>query len=318
MKISKVNAELTGQDILSIINEFVKVEGLTLNKVNIDNEITIEGTFKKGISFGFKGSLAIEGVRDGKIYCRLSKFKVLKLGIFRIIRSFALKTAFKYLAISGIENDKDVIVLNIHKLLNPVPYVDLDISAAYVRKDILLVEVEEINISVNGGLIKEEEAEEELTEDVEKLELPVEKVKDGYTTGRKFIEDKLPEGVKKASDIILVVPDVIALISRLLKDNRVPLKTKLSIAASLGYMMFPIDIIPDRIPFIGNIDELAVAFFALNKVASTVPVQVIAENWEGKTELVLVLKKGVEYLVNFTNARNVEKLYNVITELSTL
>jgi uncharacterized membrane protein YkvA (DUF1232 family) len=318
MKISKVKVELTGQDVLSIINEFVKVEGLTLNKVNIDNDITIEGAFKKGVSFRFEGTLTIEGVKQGKVYCKFSKFKVLKLGIFRIVRSFALKTAFKYLSISGIENDKDIIILDIHKILNTVPYVELDISEAYVKKDMLLVDVEEVNISINGGLIKKEEVVEELTEDEYILQLPIEKVEDGYTIGRKIMEDKLPEGAKKASDIIFVVPDVIALIYRLLKDSRVPLKTKLSISASLAYIVFPTDIIPDKIPFIGSIDEVAVAFFALSKIASTVETKVIAENWEGKNELVLVFKKGVEYLVNFTNARNVDKLYNVITELSTL
>lgn len=318
MEISKVKVELKGQDILSIINEFVKVEGLVLSKVDIDNEIVIEGSFKKGVSFDFKGTLRIENVKDGKIYCKISKFKVLRLGLVRIMRSYALKTAIKHLTVSGIETYKDVLILDIHKILNPIPYVDLDISEAYIKKDMLIVEVAKVNISIMGGLVKEVETEEVLTEEEEIMELPIEKVKDGYTTGRKIIEDKLPEKIKIASDIILVLPDIIALIYRLLKDNRVSMKTKLIISASLGYIVFPIDIIPKKVPFIGSIDELAVAFFALNNIASNVPTKVIAENWEGKNELILVLKKGVEYLVNFTNARNVDKLYNVISELSTL
>ncbi|MDS0525082.1 YkvA family protein [Clostridium sp. SHJSY1] len=318
MKISKVKAELKGQDILSIINEFVKVEGLSLSKVDIDNEIKIEGAFKKGVSFDFEGILTIEGVKDGKVYCKFSKFKILKLGLFRIMRSYALKTAIKHLAVSGIENYKDIVILDIHKILNPVPYVDLDISEVYIKKNMLMVEVAEVNISIKGGLIKDEEVEEVLTEEEEVLEFPIEKVKDVYTVGRKIMEDKLPEKARIASDIVFILPDVLALICRLLKDNRVPMKTKLIISASLGYVVFPVDIIPKKIPFIGSVDELAVAFFALNKIASTVPTKVIAENWEGKNELVLVLKKGVEYLVGFTNARNVDKLYSVISELSTL
>lgn len=124
--------------------------------------------------------------------------------------------------------------------------------------------------------------------------------------------------VRKISDYIFVVPDIIALIYRLLKDKRVPLKTKLSISAALAYILFPTDIIPDNIPFIGRIDELAVVFFALNRIANDVSTQVILENWAGKNELVLVLRNGIDYIINFTNAKNVEKLYNVVEELTTL
>ena len=60
------------------------------------------------------------------------------------------------------------------------------------------------------------------------------------------------------------------------------------------------------------------AFFALNKVLEDVPLTIIVENWQGKNELLLVLKSGVEYLVDFTGAKNIEKLCGVVKELSTL
>ncbi len=40
MNISGVNAKLTGQDILSIINEFVDVKGLEIKEVTINDGIT--------------------------------------------------------------------------------------------------------------------------------------------------------------------------------------------------------------------------------------------------------------------------------------
>ena len=54
MNISKVCVNLTGQDILSIINDFVNINGLTLNEVTIDNGVEIKGSFKKGIKIDFK------------------------------------------------------------------------------------------------------------------------------------------------------------------------------------------------------------------------------------------------------------------------
>ena len=318
MKISGVQAQLTGSDILSIINEFVDVEGLELEEVSIDNEINVKGRFKKGLSIDFEGAITLDGVQDGKVYGKFSKLKVMKLGIFRPIRSFALKMGLKQLTIKGIEADKDKIVIDLDKIINPIPFVDLKIKEAYIKGQALQVEIDEVNVSIKGGLIKEEPEVEVITEEEEALMLPINKVEDGYTIGRKVVENKMSPGIKKVSDYLFVVPDIVALIYRLLKDNRVELKTKLSISASLAYILFPSNIIPNNIPFVGRIDDVAVVFFALNRIANDVPTTIILENWAGKNELVLVLKSGLDYITNFTGAKNVEKLYNIVEELSTL
>ena len=317
MKISGVQAQLVGSDILSIINEFVKVEGLELKEAIIDNAINIKGTFKKGASIDFAGQLTIEKVENSIVTAKFSKLKLMKLGFFRPIRSLALKIGLGQLKISGIDATKDRVIIDIKKLLKDIPYVDIDLKALYIKGQALHAEVENINISLMGNIIKVEEPEV-ITEDEEKVEEPINKVEDYYTLGRDKLQEKLPDGAKKISDYIFVVPDIVALICRMLKDSRVPIKTKLVVSASLAYVIFPTDLIPDKIPFIGKIDEIAVVFFALNRIATDVPTKVIQENWAGKDELVLVLKNGLEYVTNFTGAKNVEKLYNVVEELSTL
>lgn len=317
MKISGVQAQLIGSDILSIINEFVKVDGLELKEVTIDNAINIKGTFKKGVSIDFAGQLTIEKVENSIVTAKFSKLKLMKLGFFRPIRSLALKIGLGQLKIIGIDATKDRVILDIKKLLKDIPYVDIDLKALYIKGQALHAEVENINISLMGNIIKVEEPEV-ITEDADEVEEPVNKVADYYTLGRNKLQEKLPDGAKKISDYIFVVPDIVALICRMLKDSRVPIKTKLVVSASLAYVIFPTDLIPDKIPFIGKIDEIAVVFFALNRIATDVPTKVILENWAGKDELVLVLKNGLEYVTNFTGAKNVEKLYNVVEELSTL
>lgn len=317
MKISGVQAQLIGSDILSIINEFVKVDGLELKEVTIDNAINIKGTFKKGVSIDFAGQLTIEKVENSIVTAKFSKLKLMKLGFFRPIRSLALKIGLGQLKIIGIDATKDRVILDIKKLLKDIPYVDIDLKALYIKGQALHAEVENINISLMGNIIKVEEPEV-ITEDADEVEEPVNKVADYYTLGRDKLQEKLPDGAKKISDYIFVVPDIVALICRMLKDSRVPIKTKLVVSASLAYVIFPTDLIPNKIPFIGKIDEIAVVFFALNRIATDVPTKVILENWAGKDELVLVLKNGLEYVTNFTGAKNVEKLYNVVEELSTL
>ena len=45
MNISEVKVGLAGSDILSIINEFVKIEGLDLKEIIIDENIKIKGSY---------------------------------------------------------------------------------------------------------------------------------------------------------------------------------------------------------------------------------------------------------------------------------
>ncbi|HEY5525801.1 MAG TPA: DUF1232 domain-containing protein [Clostridium sp.] len=316
MKISRVQAQLTGEDILSIINEFVNVKGLRVDEISIDKEIIIKGNFTHGISLDFEGALSLEGVKDGKIYGRFSRLNIMKLGAFRMIRSFALKKALKFLEGNGVEVNKDRLIVDLNKILAENHFVSLDLSGAYIKEGFLYAEVEEINISINGQLTKEK-IEEPAEVDII-VAPPIKKTEDSYTNGRKILLDKLPKGAKLAKDIIFIIPDIIALFIRMLKDARVPIKTKLALAASLAYIISPIDIIPDNIPLIGSIDDVAVILFALNRIATDVNITVIMENWQGNNEVLITLKSGLNYLMDFTGARNVEKIYSLIEGLSTL
>ena len=320
MNISEVKVKLLGSDILSIINEFVKVDGLTLKSISIDDGIILEGSFKKGIKIDFFVKVELIECVHNIIVARVVKAKILNLGIFRILRSFALKQLAKEFKEYGIESQKDKVIININALLKDVPYVELNVNEVFMKRSELWVEASDINISIAGKLIKKVEAEEiedEKEDNIATLEI-VSKVQDNYSRGRENLGDKLSKGAKEYKEYIFLLPDIISLIYRLLKDKRVPLKTKLIMSAAIVYITMPTDVIPNKIPFIGAIDDIGVAFFALNKVLSDVPLAIIIENWQGKNELLLVLKNGIEYLVDFTGARNVERLCDVVKELSTL
>ena len=320
MNISEVKVKLLGSDILSIINEFVKVEGLSLKSVAIDDGIILEGSFKKWIKIDFFVKAELIECANNKITVRIAKAKILNLGVFRMLRSFALKQIAKAFREYGIDSQKDKVIINIDTMLKDVPFVDLKIHEIFMKRSELWVEANDINISIAGGLIKTVEAEEvteEKENDIAELEI-ISKIDDKYSKGRDVLGDKLPEVAKKYSDYIFILPDIISLIYRLLKDKRVSIKTKLIMSSAIAYIAIPTDLIPRKIPFIGSIDDIGVGFFALNQVIRDVPLPIIVENWQGKNELLLVLKNGVEYLVDFTGAGNVEKLCEVVKELSTL
>ena len=349
MNISKVCVNLTGQDILSIINDFVNINGLTLNEVTIDNGVEIKGSFKKGIKIDFKLLIDELNVVNGKVLGKLSKLKVYKLGIFRIFRSLALKTLIKVIGDIGIHTNKDVITVDINKILERFPFIKINVKDVYIKENTVAAEVSNINLdlsklnteekiedtkecveetdSVNNieeNLVYESREDDQLEENIEyeKVLENTKKKEDYYTVGRdttkEKIEEKLPDNAKVYSDYLFLIPDLVALIFRLLKDNRVPIKTKLAVSGSIAYIICPTDMIPNNIPFIGTIDDLAVIFFALNRIATDVPFNVLVENWSGKNELILVLKNGIEYVTNFTGAKNIDKIYNIAQEVAAL
>ncbi|MGL5822810.1 MAG: YkvA family protein [Sarcina sp.] len=328
MNISEVSTKLSGSDIKSIINDFVKVEGLTISSVDIvDNSLRVKGAFKKILSLGFSATVDITGVEDNYLTIRLKKVSLMKIGILKAFRKIALKFALKGFKERGITLASDKITINISKILEEVKVISFNLTNANISDGTINVTVNDIDIllgdmiSKKPSVVVEEKVqidEEVLTEEEKEdyiLNLNVEKIEDSYTHGREKVVEKIPMKAKEYSDIIMFLPDVIALVARLFKDKRVPTKTKVVLAVSLGYTAIPLDILPDKIPILGKIDDVAIILFALNRMIEDIPIEVILENWQGNRELVIVLTSAVEYLSNFTAAKNLNRIYDVIGAL---
>ncbi len=315
MRISSVKIDISNEDILSIINEFVNVELLKINEVIINQNITIKGKFESKIEINFEIVLEISEVKEKELALKVSKVKLSKIGIFRPIRSFVLKKGFQLINLDGLYSEKDKVIINLNRLLKDITFFDFNLADVYVKKNEVKVEIQDIKISIKGEIIKalEEEIKEEIEENI-----PINKIEDSYNKGREVIKEKIPKNIRGVSDYLLIIPDLITLIYRLLKDNRVSIKTKLIISASLAYTCFPSDLIPDKIPFIGKIDDIAVMFFALSKIATDVPPNIILENWAGDDDLIESLKVGLGFVKDIFGVKNVEKIYNLIEELKTL
>lgn len=86
-----------------------------------------------------------------------------------------------------------------------------------------------------------------------------------------YSEESLWEKIKKFSKAAGVkVIYAVLLLYYAMKDSGVSLKTKLFIAASLGYFIMPADAIIDFTPIIGYSDDLGVLLFALKHVSSAI------------------------------------------------
>jgi len=65
---------------------------------------------------------------------------------------------------------------------------------------------------------------------------------------------------------------------RLFWDQRVPLWTKLIPPVALGYVFFPLDIIPDVVPGLGQLDDVAVLLIGIKLFIELSPPDVVHEH----------------------------------------
>ena len=87
------------------------------------------------------------------------------------------------------------------------------------------------------------------------------------------------------------IPDCIVLVGRLMKDERVPRRRKLLLAALVGYLALPFDLIPDFIPVAGQLDDVLVVALVLRRFLRAGGDQFVREHWPGPEQsLRLVLR----------------------------
>jgi uncharacterized membrane protein YkvA (DUF1232 family) len=80
------------------------------------------------------------------------------------------------------------------------------------------------------------------------------------------------------------LPNFLRLIGGLLADVRVPTTDKLLVAGAVGYVLLPMDFVPDFIPFVGEIDDVFLLVLALQRLIANAPRAVVLQHWMGDPE----------------------------------
>lgn len=88
----------------------------------------------------------------------------------------------------------------------------------------------------------------------------------------------------------MAVPNLAKLLGRLLKDPRVPRRSKVLAMGTLAYVVSPIDLLPDVIPVVGQVDDIILLVFALNHLVRTSGEHVIQEHWDGERDVLEVIR----------------------------
>lgn len=77
------------------------------------------------------------------------------------------------------------------------------------------------------------------------------------------------------------LPAYLKLLGGLLMDKRVSTVDKLIVAGAMAYIAMPIDLIPDFIPFIGEVDDVFILVLALQRLIENAGRGVVMSHWSG-------------------------------------
>jgi uncharacterized membrane protein YkvA (DUF1232 family) len=104
-------------------------------------------------------------------------------------------------------------------------------------------------------------------------------------------KDQLLELAREAAGF---VPDVVMLFKDLAQDDRIPRRAKIEAALAAGYLVMPIDLIPDFIPGIGQLDDIAIVGWAVRRMMLGAGEGVLREHWRGSD-------RGLEVLMQLAS-----------------
>jgi uncharacterized membrane protein YkvA (DUF1232 family) len=106
---------------------------------------------------------------------------------------------------------------------------------------------------------------------------------------------ELPRDLKqKALDLLLFLPRMAKLLGRIAADPEVSGNDKALVLAALAYLASPIDLIPDFIPVIGELDDIYLIALVLLRLVNRVGPEKLQAYWDGPEDIVALVQRVSE------------------------
>ncbi len=91
---------------------------------------------------------------------------------------------------------------------------------------------------------------------------------------------------RRIKNLLLFIPNMLLLCARLLTDSRVPGTERALVAGAIVYAIVPFDLIPDMIPFVGQIDDAYLIALTLLRLMERTDPRIVREHWSGGGDVV--------------------------------
>jgi len=98
-------------------------------------------------------------------------------------------------------------------------------------------------------------------------------------------------GRATVASALRLLPDVIRLTRRLAADPVLPRGIRWRLWLLLGYLLLPIDLIPDFVPVLGYADDAVIIALVLRSVVRTAGSDTLARHWPGTPDGLVVIRR---------------------------
>ncbi len=120
------------------------------------------------------------------------------------------------------------------------------------------------------------------------------------------------QGRQLVTDAVLMMPNIIKLVGRLLRDPRVPRRAKISLGLAAAYVASPVDLLPEVIPVIGWADDVVIVMFAIDSLIDRAGSEIVEEHWDGPGDLLSLVRD----VVALSRSIVPKRVANIIDKLS--
>ena len=107
---------------------------------------------------------------------------------------------------------------------------------------------------------------------------------------------------KEIKELLAAIPRFLLLLIRLVGDKRVSLGDKAILAATIVYAISPLDLMPDFLPFIGQLDDLYFVALAIDRLVRNAGPELLREHWTGSEEVLDDLQGRLDTLAGYLPA----------------
>jgi len=101
--------------------------------------------------------------------------------------------------------------------------------------------------------------------------------------------------LEMARETLLLIPNFLKLLYRLVADNRVLASEKALLLGTVVYLFSPLDFLPDMIPVLGQVDDILLVALVLKRFLNSVDRYILLAHWDGPVDLLLTIDRILEF-----------------------
>jgi len=92
-------------------------------------------------------------------------------------------------------------------------------------------------------------------------------------------------------EALRLLPDLVRLVRRLAADGSLPRGVRVRLWLLLGYLLSPVDLVPDVVPVLGYADDVVVVALALRSVVRAAGDAALEQSWPGSATGLAVVRR---------------------------